>query len=100
MGSQLLQVGRAITRLHTEKGAAVLTQSFVGSGHDGDLSHAFHLGQHLFDFGRADVFTASNNDVFDSIGDGQTTVTVDHPDVAGMKPAPSSTAAAVSDASV
>ena len=43
--------------------------------------------QDLFDFQRADVFAAANDDVGLAVGDGEVAVVVDDPDVAGVVPA-------------
>ena len=86
MGDESGQVDGVGVRQQADHRAGVLAEAFVGGGHHRHLGHSGNLGDDLLDLGRRQVLAAADDDVLHPVGDGQTAVLVDHPDVAGVVP--------------
>ena len=67
--------------------AACSTHACIGSSDDGNLGNAGYGHQDLLDFRSTDVLTAADDDVRDSIRDGDVAVRVHDGDIAGVIPA-------------
>ena len=93
-------VGIAWSGLDPQHGGYLLAEPRIRCGHHDRLGDGWHREQDLFDFQRADVFAAPDDDVGLAVGQSEIAVVVDHPDVTGVIPTVVSNARAVSTGSV
>src|SRR5207249_5612810 len=69
-----------------DKGVRRLTPAFMREPDDRNLLHGRVSQKHAFNFNRGNVFTAADDDVFQTVANFDVTIRMHDRSVAGMKP--------------